>query len=120
MRVSLILLVAMGAIMVPSAQASAPITHGPGARQHAVNLSPGVSGSLADSQHLAASRPLAVSQTRIIPRPMIPAAQDGSDPTCAAGVGCGTSVTFTVTPRKPPVVPTVPVAPVVPKVPVTG
>jgi hypothetical protein len=99
MRAILILLLAVGAIMLPSAQASAPIRHGPGHRQHAVNVSPAV------------PRPLAVSQARYpaIPRLLDPATRGGSDPTCAAGVGCETQVTFTVSPRKMHLVPTVPV-----------
>jgi hypothetical protein len=105
MRAVLILLVAMGAMMLPSAQASTPITHGPGHRQRAANLSPGV------------SRPLAVSHARYIYRSLDPATRGGGDPTCSAGVGCGTQVTFTVSPRKPHVKP---VVPAVPAVPVTG
>jgi hypothetical protein len=99
MRAILILLLAVGAIMLPSAQASAPITYGPGYRQHAVNVSLGV------------PQPLAVSQARFpaIPRPLDPATQGGSDPTCAAGVGCETQITFTVRPRKMHLVPAVPV-----------
>jgi hypothetical protein len=105
MRASLILLLALGVSIFPSTQASAPVTHGPSHLQLAGNQSPGA------LRPLAVPRPLAVSQPRAVPQSqsLTPAAQAGSDPTCAAGVSCGTSVTFTVSPRKTHLVPAVPV-----------
>jgi uncharacterized repeat protein (TIGR01451 family) len=87
MRAGLILLLAMGASTLPSAQASAPITHGPGPRQPAGNSSQGV------------SRPLAVSSPLAISQPVATAAQGSSDPTCAAGIHCETSIGFKVVPE---------------------
>lgn len=86
MRAILLLVLAMGATTASSAQAGAPITHGPGSRQAVGSSSPG------------GSQPLAVSSPRaeVSPAPVIP-----GNVTCPAGVDCPTVIGFTILPSKP-------------------